>query len=165
MPRRKAAVIAPPRDTSSDEAALRTLYRKDPSRILPNALWKTVARLQSLECRFIDVVGPVTGIELREPGKLLIYGTRTQDPLKAAAVKLDGVPRYTSTTTSWLHLPHGSTARRPSFALSTPAVNYRCALPSPATPSDKSTRQLNSHSWRPSCTPATTPLRRAPTRS
>ena len=34
----------------------------------------------------------VTGVELREPGKLLIYGTRTQDPLKAASVKLDGVP-------------------------------------------------------------------------
>src|SRR5450756_1136083 len=29
MPRRKAAVIAPPRDTSSDAAALRTLYRKE----------------------------------------------------------------------------------------------------------------------------------------
>src|SRR5450756_2649453 len=92
MPRRKAAVIASPRDTSSDEAALRALYRKDPSRILPNALWKTVARLQSLECRFIDDAGSVTGVELSEPGKLLIYGTRTQDPLKAASVKLDGVP-------------------------------------------------------------------------
>ncbi|MBA4364517.1 MAG: hypothetical protein C0398_00745 [Coprothermobacter sp.] len=92
MPRRKATVIAPPRDTSSDEAALRALYRKDPSRILPNPLWKTVARLQSLECRFIDDAGSVTGVELREPGKLLIYGTRTQDPLKAASVKLDGVP-------------------------------------------------------------------------
>jgi GNAT superfamily N-acetyltransferase len=92
MPRRKAAVIIPPRDTSSDEAALRTLYRKDPSRILPNPLWKTVARLQKLDCRFIGDAGTVTGVELREPGKLLIYGTRTQDPLKAASVKLDGVP-------------------------------------------------------------------------
>jgi ribosomal protein S18 acetylase RimI-like enzyme len=92
MPRRKAAIIVPPRDTSSDEAALRTLFRKDPSRILPNPLWKTVARLQSLECRFIDDAGSVTGVELREPGKLLIYGTRTQNPLKAASVKLDGVP-------------------------------------------------------------------------
>ncbi|MHB8071376.1 MAG: GNAT family N-acetyltransferase [Candidatus Cryosericum sp.] len=92
MPRRKAAVIIPPRDTSSDEAALRTLYRKDPSRILPNPLWKTVAKLQQLECRFLGDIGAVTGVELRQPGKLLIYGTRTQDPLMAASVKLDGVP-------------------------------------------------------------------------
>lgn len=92
MPRRKAAVIALPRDTSSDEAALRALYRKDPLRILPNPLWKTVARLQSLESRFISDGAQVTGVELREPGKLLIYGTRTQDPLKAVSVKLDGVP-------------------------------------------------------------------------
>jgi len=92
MPRRKAAVIAPARDTSSDEAALRALYRRDPSRILPNPLWKTVARLQSLECRFISDGAQVTGVELREPGKVLIYGTRTQDPLRAASIKLDGVP-------------------------------------------------------------------------
>ncbi len=92
MPRRKAAVVAPPRDTSSDEAALRALYRADPCRILPDALWKTVARLQHLDCHFIDAAGAATGVELREPGKLLIYGTRTQDPLKAASVKLDGVP-------------------------------------------------------------------------
>ena len=77
--------------------ALRALYRKDPSRILPNPLWKTSQRLQSLECRFIADGTQVTGVELREPGKLLIYGTRTQDPLKAASVKLDGVP------TVWIH--------------------------------------------------------------
>ncbi|MFZ2414055.1 MAG: GNAT family N-acetyltransferase [Candidatus Cryosericum sp.] len=92
MPRRKAAAIAPPRDTSFDETTLRALYRKDPSRILPNPLWKTIARLQSVECRFISDSAQVTGVELREPNKLLIYGTRTQDPLKAASVKLDGVP-------------------------------------------------------------------------
>ncbi len=92
MPRRKAAVIAPPRDTSSDEVALRALYRRDPSRILPNPLWKTAQRLQSLECRFIADGEQPTGVELREAGKLLIYGTRTQNPLKAASVKLDGVP-------------------------------------------------------------------------
>lgn len=91
MPRRKAVIIAPPRDTSSDEATLRILYRKDPSRVLPTPLWKTVQRLQSLECRFIEDTGSVTGVELREPGKLLIYGTRIQEPLKAASVKLDGV--------------------------------------------------------------------------
>jgi GNAT superfamily N-acetyltransferase len=97
MPRRKAAVIAAPRDTSSDEVALRALYRKDPSRILPNPLWKTAQHLQFLECRFIADSRQVTGVELREPGKLLIYGTRTQDPLKTASVKLDGVP------TVWIH--------------------------------------------------------------
>jgi ribosomal protein S18 acetylase RimI-like enzyme len=92
MARRKAAVILPPRDTSADEAALRALYRKDPLRILPNPLWKTVARLPQLECRFLGDAGTATGVELRQPGKLLIYGTRTQDPLLAASVKLDGVP-------------------------------------------------------------------------
>jgi len=97
MPRRKAAVIAPPRDTSSDEAMLRTLYRTDPTRILPHPLWKTIARMQSLECRFLEDGAQVTGVELREVGKLLIYGTRTQDPLKAASVKLDGVPSV------WIH--------------------------------------------------------------
>ncbi|MCX6086625.1 MAG: hypothetical protein NTW63_02585, partial [Caldiserica bacterium] len=68
MHRRIEAVIAPPRDTSSDEVAFRALYRKDPSRILPNPLWKTAQRLQSLECRFIDDARSVTGVELREPG-------------------------------------------------------------------------------------------------
>lgn len=97
MPRRKAVVIAPPRDTSSDEAALRALYRADPTRILPNPLWKTVQRLQSLECRFVMDETQATGVELREPGKTLIYGTRTQNPLMAASVKLDGVP------TVWVH--------------------------------------------------------------
>ena len=72
--------------------ALRALYRKDPLRILPNPLWKTVARLSQLECRFLGDAGATTGVELRQPGKLLIYGTRTQDPLLAASVKLDGVP-------------------------------------------------------------------------
>ena len=77
--------------------ALRALYRKDPLRILPNPLWKTVARLQSLDCRFIADGEQDTGVELREAGKLLIYGTRTQDPLRAASVKLDGVPSV------WIH--------------------------------------------------------------
>ncbi len=97
MPRRKAAVIAPPRDTSSDETVLRALYHADPTRILPNPLWKTAQHLQSLECRFIMDGMQAMDVELREAGKLLIYGTRTQDPLKAASIKLDGVP------TVWIH--------------------------------------------------------------
>jgi ribosomal protein S18 acetylase RimI-like enzyme len=92
MPRRKAPIIEPPRDTSADEALLRDLYRRDPCRILPHALWKSVADLQHLEARFIREGDAVTGVELRQPGRSLVYGTRTQDPLKAASVKLDGMP-------------------------------------------------------------------------
>ncbi|MEN6388551.1 MAG: GNAT family N-acetyltransferase [Candidatus Cryosericum sp.] len=69
----------------------------NPTRILPHPLWKTVRRLQSLECRFIMDGAQATGVELREPAKLLMYGTLTHDPLKAASVKLDGVP------TVWMH--------------------------------------------------------------
>ena len=32
------------------------------------------------------------GVELREPGRSLVYGTPGRDALKAASVKLDGVP-------------------------------------------------------------------------
>lgn len=76
---------------------LRALYRKNPARILPHPLWKTISLLQQLDCRFLGDTGTVTGVELREARKLLIYGTRTQDALKAASVKLDGVPSV------WIH--------------------------------------------------------------
>lgn len=94
MRRKKTPVTAaPPRDTSADENLLRELYLKDPCRILPRTLWKVIRRLPSLEAHFLEEGGITTGVELREPGKILLYGTRTQNALKAASVKLDGVPR------------------------------------------------------------------------
>ncbi len=99
MRKRKAVVNVAPvlRDTSGDEALLRELYCKDPCRILPCSLWKAVAKLPSQEAVFLRDGDAVTGVELRQPGKSLLYGTRTRDPLKAASVKLDGVPNV------WIH--------------------------------------------------------------
>jgi len=56
-----------------------------------------MSRLGALECRFITHGRETTGVELRQPGAFLMYGTRTQEPLAAASVKLDGVPVV------WMH--------------------------------------------------------------
>ena len=92
MPRRKVSPISPPRNTSSDETVLRALYRRNPARVLPGPLWQTIAMLPRLECRFLGDAEAPAGVELREPGRSLVYGTPGRDALKAASVKLDGVP-------------------------------------------------------------------------
>ena len=55
------------------------------------------SRLGALECRFVMHGEVITGVELRQPGALLVYGTLTGEPLAAASVKLDGVPVV------WIH--------------------------------------------------------------
>lgn len=89
--------VSLPQDASRNLAPLRDLYRAGPLQILPQPLWKAASRLGTLECRFVTHGGQTTGVELRQPGTFLVYGTLTGEPLAAASVKLDGVPVV------WIH--------------------------------------------------------------
>ncbi len=55
------------------DAALLSAYRKHPCRVLPNALWKTLAETPNYTCTFVVDLGRVTQLQMRRDDALLLY--------------------------------------------------------------------------------------------
>ena len=70
---------------SSFPEALCRVYVDAPCAVLPNALWKTLARLDAMETRFTIAAGQVESILLWAPGELHAYWHRADAPLEQSS--------------------------------------------------------------------------------
>lgn len=60
-------------NTVSFSEALKYVYRKEPCRVLPNALWKTLIRIGDLDCSFELDGNEVTKLVAREEKRLFVF--------------------------------------------------------------------------------------------
>jgi ribosomal protein S18 acetylase RimI-like enzyme len=68
--------------------ALTEAYCEQPCQVLPNALWKTLAELEGLDCIFCREGGSVSHLEISGPGKMLLSWDKDRSRLPAPAEKL-----------------------------------------------------------------------------
>ena len=68
--------------------ALRALYIDRPCRVLPNALWKTLAEVERCKSRVVIEHGRVVALELWDAHRLLVTWTASMQPTETVRAQL-----------------------------------------------------------------------------
>lgn len=111
--------------------ALKIAYSEFPCQVLPNALWKTLARINDFQTRFRVTEGNVEFLEARRQGSLLVYWQRRPLPesycqidiadLKFAIIHQELLPVIEagqfSSRKRYFRLVHARGEKRPVFQL------------------------------------------------
>ena len=98
--------------------ALRVAYYDDPCRVLPNALWKTLARMDDSETRFEAQDGEVVRLEMWSQDSLYLYWHRDRRPPSLSRERLNRL-KFALLHQDYLQAvpDEGLTTRTPFFRL------------------------------------------------